>query len=152
MNTKLNRLNLLIELQVHMDALLQLSDDQYAYSSKNVSNQILLELFGTKFCCQEDSVSFPQPVQLKPELVNTIKQQMLNNSRKMSNTKHSYTLNLMIRLHDFERVIHETSQNTLHLKQNTLVKFDASSKLRQLQVAFSNTQYSEALNHFTLLL
>lgn len=38
-----------------------------------------------------------------------------------------------MRLHDFQRVIHETRRKIVHLKQTSLGKFEASSRLRQLQ-------------------
>lgn len=50
-----------------------------------------------------------------------------------SNLKNSYTLSLMMRLHDFQRVIHETRRKIASLKQTSMGKFEASARLRQLQ-------------------
>ena len=48
--------------------------------------------------------------------------------------KNSYSLNLLIRLNDYKRVINETSIKIAQLKKSSLVKIEASSKVRELQI------------------
>jgi hypothetical protein len=136
-------------MDVLLDNLLILNEDNYNYSIKNVSNLIIFEMFGLNFC--DEPFMRNQYQQIAQELQN--KQTLWSTSNNSTNLfKNSYTLNLMIRLHDFQRVIHETCQNTAQLKTNSLVKFDASSKLRQLQVKREQklqriNLYKQNLNH-----
>ena len=138
-------------MDVYLDNLLILNEDNYNYSVKNVSNLIIFEMFGLNFC--DEPFMRNQYQQIAQELQNKHNLWSTNNNN-MNIFKNSYTLNLMIRLHDFQRVIHETSQNTAQLKTNSLAKFDASSKLRQLQVKREQklqriNLYKQNLNHLS---
>lgn len=124
------RLTLLLELDVNMDFLFYLSESSLNYSVQNFSNLLVFEIFGFNFCepfFLNEKTNSDLLVKKNPALKKDQQQQGLNQ-------KNSYTLNLMIRLHDFQRVIHETKQKISNLKNNSLTKFDASSRLRQLQV------------------
>lgn len=105
-------LNLFLEVNVHLDGLVvaQLTKKDHP----NLTNVLFFEIFGKQYCenLQE------------------------NNSLKISDDnkrKNSYSFNLMTRLHDFQRVMHETSLKITELKQTSMNKFEASSRLRELQ-------------------
>lgn len=116
------RLGLLLEINVNMDFLFCLSESNLNYSIKNLSNFLVFELFG---------INFSEPLN---NLVLKEQNKIQINSANLINNKNSYNLNLLTRLHDFQRVIYETQKKIAQLKTNSSAKFDASSKLRQLQL------------------
>ena len=113
-----SRLNLLLETDVNMDCLVRLQEENLDYSIKSFSNIIIFEIFGMNFC---------EPISFAEETTKS-------NAKPNANIGNSYSLNLMVRLHDFQRVMHETSIKIAQLKYLSVVKFEASSKLRELQV------------------
>jgi hypothetical protein len=113
-----SRLTLLLETGVNMDCLVRLQEENLDYSIKSFSNMIFFEIFGMHFC---------EPIGFTEETTKS-------NTKPNVNMGNSYSLNLMVRLHDFQRVMHETSIKIAQLKYLSVVKFEASSKLRELQV------------------
>lgn len=113
------KLCLLIEMEVNMNYLIYLSEVNLTYSIQNYENFLMFEIFDNLFT---------EPLfSLKNERITPSLQRIHENS------KNSYTLNLMIRLHDFQRVIYETKRKISYLKTTSLGKFENSSRLRQLQ-------------------
>lgn len=118
------RLNLLMEVEVNLDSLIHLNSENLKYSIQNFNNLLIFEIFGCNFC---EPLGLASDEELSPAKILTFKQ-------KEVTTKNSYSLNLMVRLHDFQRVIHETLFKINQLKNTSMVKFEASSRLRALQV------------------
>jgi UV radiation resistance-associated gene protein len=127
-----NRLNLLIEAEINLDYLNRLNDENLKYSIKNFNNLLIFEIFGFNFCepiglikNEDDEYSL-----LKTRVKDSLQQQ------QQQNTKNSYTLNQMVRLHDYQRVIHETLFKINQLKNSSMNKFEATSlkRLRALQI------------------
>ena len=119
-----DRLHMLLDMHINLDSLIQLNDDIYNYSLKNIENLLVFEVFGLKFTVHEETQPLPSNLKAIRSMPNLA----------TSHSKKSYPLNLMNRLHDFQRVMHETSLKIAQLKQNSLSKFDPSSRIRQLQV------------------
>lgn len=115
-----HRLCLLIEMNVNLDIYVQLNDDTLNYIMKSCENLFIFEIFGLKFCEALNENQLKKSFTLMPA--------------QISNSKNSYTLNLMNRLHDFQRVMHEASLKIGQIKQNSMAKFDPTSRIRQLQV------------------
>ena len=118
---KQKRLFMLLEADVNLDLYVQLNDEALDDSIKSGESLLIFEIFGIKFSA---SRSESQLARSFAPLA----------SSQMSSAKSSYTLSLMQRLHDFQRVIHETALKISHLKQSSVAKFDPASRLRQLQV------------------
>ncbi len=118
-----DRLCLLMEAEVNLDSLIRLNDENFKYSVKNFNNILVFEIFGYNFC---EPLGFPNDdEQTFSKAVSKIREVPMKNS---------YSFNLMVRLHDFQRVIHETLFKINQLKNTSMIKFDASSRLRALQV------------------
>lgn len=107
-----NRVRLIIEMEVSLACLTQLNQEV-----NNIDNLIIFEMFGLNF-----TERFFKSDKRIEKIV------------RAADLKNSYNLNMLIRLHDFQRVMHETQLKTSSLKTSSLAKFDASSKLVQLQV------------------
>lgn len=123
-----SRLNLVLEAEINLDSLVRQNDDCLKYSIKNFNNFLIFEIFSFNFCeptglsGEEDDSSYT------PKLVK------LARDTTQQTVRNSYNLNLMIRLHDYQRVMHETLMKINQLKNTSMIKFDATSRLRELQV------------------
>jgi UV radiation resistance-associated gene protein len=117
---KKHRLCLLIEWSVNLDLYVQLNDETLNHIMKTSENFFIFEIFGLKFCEALNENHLKKSFSLAPN--------------QITNSKNSYTLNLMNRLHDFQRVMHEASLKIGQIKQNSMAKFDPASRVRQLQV------------------
>ena len=137
-NDHLRRLNLLLEMHVDMDCLAPLSDASLQAVSKSVKsypNYLVFEVFGSNFAepfvdmtpkKRNNTLSAAKYLQLQ-------QQQSLSTLAKIS-AKKSYSLNSMIRIQDFQRVIQETQAKIVQLKANSLNKFGQLGRLRQMQL------------------
>jgi hypothetical protein len=123
-----SRLNLFLEMSVNLDALYILYEDNTNYLLKSVNNLIIFDMFGLHF---SEKLFNSDLVRYKEEISEFQKQ--ARTSQLQNSQKNSYKLSVMIRLHDFQRVIHETNLKTTQLKINCQNKFNASSRVRQLQ-------------------
>jgi hypothetical protein len=132
-NVNCTHLHLLFAQLVDLDLLDFYNDEllpppSNTFSSKIQTNLLVLEIFAQKFCSlkgnqKETSLSEASSYLL---LKNSVTKPLIN----------SYSLNLMMRLHDFQRVMHETSSKICYLKQSCLNKFEAAAKLRQNQAEY----------------
>ena len=120
MKKNINRLWLLIEMSINLDIFVHLNDETLNNIMKTSENFFIFEIFGLKFCEALNENQLKKSFTLLPA--------------QISNSKNSYTLNLMNRLHDFQRVMHEASLKIGQIKQNSMAKFDPASRIRQLQV------------------
>lgn len=123
-------LQLLIEMEINLNYLIYLSETSLNYSIKNFNNFIMFEIFNNLYCeplfClrSEKPPSWSAQSGQSPQQVSQQKRPLVKNS---------YTLNLMIRLHQYQRVLFDTKRKINAYKQTSVVKFDATSQLRQLQ-------------------
>jgi hypothetical protein len=114
---------LLMEMLVNFDSLMRLNDHNLKYCLNNFNNILIFEIFGYNFCEPLDFLDNEEYMFTK-NLLKT----------KEISMKNSYSYNLMVRLHDFQRVMHETLFKIKQLKNTSMIRFDASSRLRALQV------------------
>lgn len=110
-NNKLG-LNLLLEANILLDGLVVAAENNIDYLSS--TNLLVFEIFGKNYC---EPLTDIKPVQIS----------------RPPTTKNSYSVRTLMRLHDFQRVMHESSSKIDKLKQTSLLKFEASSRLRELQ-------------------
>jgi hypothetical protein len=113
-----DRLCLLIEYDVNLDLCVELKENAKRAHHSQPENLLVFEIFGLRFVEAQTQSDLKTP----------------ENKSSQEKAKKSYTLNLMNRLHDFQRVIHDTSQKIAQLKLNSMAKFDPTSRIRQLQV------------------
>jgi hypothetical protein len=135
-----SRLNLLLEIDVHMDFLTALNDTNLQTVTKSVKsypNFLVFEVFAQNFA--EPFVEALSSKKRNNTLSAAKHQQTLQLQQQPStlakiSAKKSYTLNSMIRLQDFQRVIQETQLKIVQLKTNSLNKFEQLARLRQLHL------------------
>jgi hypothetical protein len=143
-----NGLNLILEMDVNLDYLCKLSDQNVriiSKSTKKYSNFLIFELFGENYC--EYVLEFASP------LVSNKKQRNMSINENRSHkqiqqkltVKNSYTLNSMIRIIDFQRVIHETQEKMIQVRLTSQIKYEKLSKLREIQI-----QREECLQRMSL--
>jgi hypothetical protein len=131
-----SRLNLLLEMDVNMDFLCELTDNNLATvtkSAKSYPNFLVFEVFAQNF-----SEPFVEVLKKRNNTVSVNKTQQPGSQNQKptgkSTAKKSYTLNSMIRIHDFQRVIQESQLKIAQLQANSLNKFDQLGRLRQMQL------------------
>lgn len=128
-----------------MSNLIYLNESNLTFAAKNFENFFVFEMFDSLFTeplfCLRSSPSATQPTSASS----------LVSLQHIQFEKNSYTLSLLKRLHHFQRVIHDTRAKIAQLKQTSLSKFEASSRLRQLQWTRETRAQEVALLRKTLL-
>ena len=128
-NTLNEEQKLLIEINVSLEGLFQLNDDYLNDTLKIAENLIVFDMFNNHY---SELVIQSQQNQNKNELIlftNSLKLQQLNRIK----FKQSYSLALLMRLNEFEKVIYNTIKNINRLKAIIRAKFNQTSKLNELK-------------------
>ena len=150
-----SRLNLLFEMCVNMDYLVPLNETSLKLvtkSPKSYPNFIFFEVFGQIYAeTFVEVIRKRNNTQSVSRVVAHISQQSAQATiTRITPIKKSYTLNSMIRIHDFQRVIQETQQKIVQLKVNSLNKFEQLTRLRQLQIRREELQQRISIYRDTL--
>lgn len=143
-------LNLLIQMQIHLDGLIQLNDEYLNDTKKLISNFIIFDIFNHHFSeplntantiTSSGRAKSNNMLQLQSLMLIPIQSemQMLNQSLKLNNLnrikfKQSYQLSLIMRLNDYEKVIFDTTNKIIKLKASIKQKFNETSRIRELKV------------------